>query len=64
MPIPKTTTGSRSFKIFIGGVAQGTTEEDLKNFFATFGPVSEFLVKKFGKKWEIREKREKVENRM
>jgi RNA recognition motif-containing protein len=39
MPIPKT-TGSRSFKIFIGGVAQGTTEDDLKNFFQTFGPVS------------------------
>jgi RNA recognition motif-containing protein len=34
------TTGSRSFKIFIGGVAQGTTEDDLKNFFQTFGPVS------------------------
>ena len=43
MPIPKT-SGSRSFKIFIGGVAQGTTEEDLKNFFQTFGPVSKITV--------------------
>lgn len=46
MPIPKTTTGSRSFKIFIGGVAQGTTEEDLKNFFSSFGPVADVSLMK------------------
>ncbi|XP_028407041.1 RNA-binding protein Musashi homolog 2-like isoform X2 [Dendronephthya gigantea] len=45
LPIPKT-AGSRSFKIFIGGVAQGTTEEDLKIFFQTFGPVADVSLMK------------------
>jgi hypothetical protein len=50
MPIPKT-SGSRSFKIFIGGVAQGTTEDDLKNFFQTFGPVSNLLMTTYNSSW-------------
>jgi len=33
-------------KIFIGGVSQSTTEEDIRNYFSQFGTVSEcsFLV--------------------
>lgn len=26
-------------KIFVGGIGIGTTEDDVRNYFSTFGPV-------------------------
>lgn len=37
-------TNARVKKVFVGGLAQGTTAEDLKQYFAQYGNVSVFLI--------------------
>ena len=34
-------TNARVKKVFVGGVAQGTTPEDLKQYFGQYGTVCE-----------------------
>ena len=37
-------TNARVKKVFVGGLAQGTTPEDLKQYFAQYGTVSDILI--------------------
>ena len=37
-------TNARVKKVFVGGLAQGTTPEDLKQYFAQYGNVRGLLI--------------------